>query len=61
MINQMKFGFFLLVLSFSFLSSTEADFYDLEHQALIDFYHSTEGPNWTRQDKWLSETTPHYQ
>ena len=41
------------------LSAAYANTDDMERQALIDFYHSTEGPSWIRQDNWLSETLPH--
>lgn len=48
--------FAVLLLS---LSSISASVYHDEHQALIDFYHSTKGPDWIRQDNWLSENHPH--
>lgn len=41
------------------LLSAASHFYEQEHQALVDFYHSTQGSDWVRQDNWLSETIPH--
>lgn len=59
MIYKITHSILASFLSFSILSSIEPELYEKEHQALIDFYHSTQGANWTRQDNWLSKTVPH--
>ena len=32
-----------------------------EREVLVDFYHSTSGPDWIRQDNWLSADIPYCQ
>src|SRR5262249_46944973 len=32
-----------------------------ERQVLVDFYQSTRGANWVKQDNWLSQTADHCQ
>lgn len=51
--------FSFIILEFSCLQADTLEFYEIEHQALVDFYHSTHGPNWIRQDNWLSDNVPY--
>ena len=45
----------LLVLSLCKKTTANAQINIQDSLALVDLYNSTDGPNWTRNDRWLSE------